>query len=312
MKKLLPILYTLYSILHTFAALAKISAADVSLSISPPVVEILIAPNKKLTQTFILKLDGDNLTVTPELHLFKPSDNAGHVALDPLPLNPALIPLVVTSSLPLNTPHIVSGETISIALTFEAPTSDLPQDLYLALVVKTGAIEPIESDPTTSPGISSLILVTINPTSVLPINLEITDFETPHLHDSALPLELSPSLKNNADIMIRPEGKLEVFSPTGKTVFSTDLYPNLVLGNSSRTLYSIQDTLYSPLSWAPSWKNLGPHRVRLTIMTQGGTKLSEIEKTVWVLPIRATIIIFLGMLVLVIIWKNRSSSNVSD
>lgn len=286
---------------------SPVKAQQATLSISPPVVEILIAPNKRITQTFIVKHDGA-VVITPTLHLFKPSGVNGQAQIDPNPLTPPQIPLVVTSSLPLGNPYHPSSDLTEITLTIEAPTTDTPQDLYFALLVTTEPVASFATASTTAPGIASLIVATVNPGSVYPIDVSLENFDTPHIQDSALALTLSPLLKNNTDLMIRPGGKYEVFAPSGKTVFSTNLYPNLVLGNSSRL---VQADGPAPLEWTPTWKDLGPYRHRLTIETQGGSKLVESEKTVWVFPIRASIVIFLGVLVLILIWRSsmRSSSS---
>jgi len=100
--------------------------------------------------------------------------------------------------------------------------------------------------------------------------------------------------------MIRPEGNYQIVSPSGKVVYESKLYPALILGNSSRTiqgsepntLYSIQNTAYSPapLTWSPSWSDIGPHRLSLTITTLGGSKITQVEKVVWLLPLTGIII----------------------
>ncbi|KKU44481.1 MAG: hypothetical protein UX62_C0061G0006 [Microgenomates group bacterium GW2011_GWA2_46_7] len=210
------------------------------------------------------------------------------MSIDPTPLSPAGLPITIKITGPNTTP----------TLTFEAASTDAPQDIYLALVFK--------ATPTQSPlarqslgvggAISSLILVTITPTGLLPVDLEIKDFSPPTIHDSWLPLALTPSLSNNTPTMVRPEGLYEVISPVGKVVFTLPLYPHLILGSSYRLLKSSVSNLPSDLTWKPHWSNLGPYRLRLTINTQGGTKLSEIEKVVWILPLR--FLIFTTLLVL--------------
>lgn len=264
-------------------------AQSVSLSVSPPVVEILLAPNKKVTQTFTLQTQGADLTITPELHLAHPSDDSGHVSVDPNPLSPATIPLTVT----------ITGPSIAPTLTFEAASMDIPQDVYLALVFKAnpaGSAEQLDSRASsTLPAISSLILVTIIPTASLPINLEIQNFSPPVIHDTWIPLTLTPTIVNHTPIMVRPEGKYEIIDPAGKTVFSLPFYPNLILGNSSRKILGDGPL---PLSWSPTWSNIGPYRLRLTVTSQGGTKLTEVEKVIWLLPLRLGIITIILLIII--------------
>ena len=292
-----------------FGSSSPAHAQSVSLSISPPVVEILLAPNQSVSQTFTLQTQGENILVTPELHLAHPSDSSGHVEIDSTPLSPSSIPLTIKFSGPSHTP----------TLTFTAANTDKAQDVYLALVFRASPPSTIYDlrSTITTPSISALILVTITPTDTLPINLEIKDFSPPLFHDSWFPLTFTPFLTNNTPTMIRPEGQYEIISPSGKTVLSLPLYPNLILGNSSRLLQGtvpcqpLQGTVPcnpTPLTWSPTWRNLGPHTLRLTITTTGGTQIIQVEKTIWILPVRIAIITVLFILLFIIFLVTRGKS----
>ncbi len=277
-----------------------VAAQNVSLSISPPVVEILLAPGKKVEQTFTLQTTGENLAITPELHLATPSDSQGHMTIDPNPLVPSSIPLTFK----------ITGPSSMPTLTFEAANIDVPTDIYLALVFKVNPAGSPEANDSraspTLPAISALILVTINPGGLTPIDLAIKNFSPPALHDSYLPLTLSPLLHNNTSIMIRPEGLYEIISPLGKTVLSLPLYPNLILGNSSRSLQSTINHQPSTIIWSPTWRNLGPHTLRLTITTAGGTQITQLEKTIWLLPLTGIIIVLIFIIILLTLFFKRT------
>lgn len=269
-------------------------AQQTSLSLTPPVVEILISPNKQVTQTFNLSYLGPNLLLIPELHSITPKGNNGHVDIESKPLDPASIPLVIKSSKPLGEPiELTESGSLPLTLTFEAPTTDKAIDVYLALVLKTVSADDLRSASSTTPAISALILVSINPTGVSPIELNISQYELPVIHDSWHKLIVEPELENETPFMIRPEGKFVVLSPSGKSVQETTLFPNLILGDSSRAILGLDGQLSIPLTWEPSWNDIGPYRFRLTINTQGGSKLAESEKTIWILPIRALSIFIL-------------------
>jgi hypothetical protein len=276
-----------------FASSAK--AQPVTLSVSPPVVEIMLAPNKQVTQIFTLKTEGENLEVIPELHLAKPADSTGHIEIDPAPYDQTTAPLTIS----------LAGSNTTPILTFEAQSTDVAKDVYLALVFvpKTNLPASERTTPTT-PSIAALILVTINPSGVMPIDLEITAFSPPYLHDSWNPLNLTATIKNNVDIMIRPEAIYEIISPSGNTLFSLRLDPNLILGHSSRLLTP-------QLTWSPTWKNLGPHTLRLRVATQGGTKLTQVEKTIWIMPIRITVIGFIIIVFLLTLIYKRTRFKVA-
>ncbi len=303
---------------YSLSFLAKPIMADSTvLSITPPVVEVMIAPNKKFSQTFNLEYSGNNLSFIPEIHTVKPLDQNGHALINPEPLNPSTIPLIVTSNHEFGKTIVPSGTTIPITLTFEAASTDIVEDVYLALVVQAATQNNESTSSAATPAISALILVTINPNGVMPINLDIEKFESPTLHDSRLPLTITPEFVNKIPIMIRPTGRYEVISPSGKIVFTLPLYPNLLLGDSNRAILGQvkegdKATPAVPLTWNPSWKNIGPHRLHLTIETQGGTKITDIEKVVWVLPIRLLLTIILILLLIIFIaWKNRPKTQIN-
>ena len=283
-----------------------IHAQSVSLSISPPVVEILLAPNKKVSQVFTLKTQGENIAITPELHLATPSDSDGHMMIDPKPLNPNSLPLTAI----ITSPTIHDLQSTIYNITFEAANTDVSQDVYLALVFRASPPSTIYDlrSTITSPlarqslgvggAISSLILITITPAGVIPIDLSLKNWDLPFFHDSYLPLTLTPELTNNTSVMIRPQGDFTVISPTGKTIFSLPLYPNLVLGHSSRNIQ---------LSYSPSWHDLGPYRLRLTLTTEGGTQITQREKVIWIIPLR--LILIICVLIILILGLTQRKKN---
>jgi len=283
-----------------------IHAQSVSLSISPPVVEILLAPNKKVSQAFTLKTQGENLAITPELHLATPSDSDGHMMIDPKPLTPNSLPLTAI----ITSPTIHDLQSTIYNITFEAANTDVSQDVYLALVFRASPPSTIYDlrSTITSPlarqslgvggAISSLILITITPAGVIPIDLSLKNWDLPFFHDSYLPLTLTPELTNNTSVMIRPQGGFTVISPTGKTIFSLPLYPNLVLGHSSRNIQ---------LSYSPSWHDLGPYRLRLTLTTEGGTQITQGEKVIWIIPLR--LILIICVLIILILGLTQRKKN---
>ncbi len=270
------------------AASSVVVAQSATLSISPPVVEILIAPNKTVSQTFKISTGESDVTLIPEIHLVRPSGDSGHVEIDPSPINESEIPLVITSNPPLNIPFTAKEQQFTLNL--EAASSDIAQDVYLALVFRAVSSDH-QQNLDIGAAISALILTSINPSGIMTINLEIADFEPRLIHDAWIPLSLAPSLANKDSLMIRPEGTFEILAPSGKSVYKNKIHPNLILGSSSRKIEASVDSKPTHLSWQPSWNDLGPHRLLLTINTQGGSKITEVERVIWILPIRLIIIL---------------------
>ena len=288
-----------------FGGTQPVKAQEVSLAVSPPVVEILLAPGKSVSQAFTLKTQGENIAITPELHLATPSDSDGHMMIDPKPLTPNSLPLTAI----ITSPTIHDPQSTIYNITFEAANTDVSQDVYLALVFRASPPSTIYDlrSTITTPSISSLILITITPAGVIPIDLSLKNWDLPFFHDSYLPLSLTPELTNNASVMIRPQGNFTVIAPGGKTIFSLPLYPNLILGNSSRIIQSTIHDLPSTISWSPTWSDLGPYRLRLTLTTEGGTQITQGEKVIWIIPLR--LLLILCVLIILILGLTRHKKN---
>jgi len=305
-------------------SLPPVAAAQTSaLTISPPVIEVLLAPNKKVVHAFEISNQGESSDFIANLHNFTPTDNIGHGTVSPTPLDPTSVPLILrlaNSDRQLRVPFsLPSGASTQLVLEVESATFDLSVDSYLALVVspKTNDVTPQNSTSQTIPGLASLILVTLTPDGNLPIKLNIEDFDLPLLHDNLTPLYLRPTLYNASPIMLRAGGSLEIISPRERTHFTLPLYPNLILKESKRIIQGSNQAdppLPTPLTWQPSLFNLGPYRIRLHITTVGGSQITEIEKTIWLLPIRAIIIVILIAVIsiyLLLSLKKRPSSKTS-
>lgn len=288
-------------------------AQSVGLSIDPPVVEILLAPNKKLIQAFEIKNQGEKGDFAVTLHAVTPEGTFGHVAIDRNPLDMTTIPLVVklqNANLELGKPFTIdAGNSQQIVISIEGASTDETTDAYFAVVVQS--MGSVAGDITSSAGISGLVLTTLTPSGSIPVNMTIENFNPPLIHDSSTPLVFRPELKNNSTSMLRPEGKLEIISPRGNHNSEIKLFPNLVLKNSSRTLVGAtgEPPQGIPLTWRPSLANIGPYTFRLTVTTPGGTKIQAIEGTVWLFPIRKLV----GLLAVIIlgttIYSMRSRKN---
>lgn len=305
------------SVMALLYSVERIHAQSVGLSISPPVVELILAPNKKVIQSVTIKNQGETAEFAVNIHKITPAGNEGHVEIEVSPLDPASIPLVVSlgnADIAFNVPFsIKGGESRQIVLSIEGANVDAVEDTYLALVVKP--VTPAGVKPTSSAGISSFILTTLTPSDTIPLNIEIADLSLPYIHDSMIPLSINGTFKNSTPVMIRPEGKVELISPAGRTMQEIGIYPHLVLGDSSRSLFmkTIGDTPQpAPLIISTSPFTLGPHKIRLTALTVGGTRLDELEATVWFFPIRATIALCMLLLIGMVVRVRTRHKNVQS
>lgn len=316
----MPLLFTLLllsSLLFSFAPLTH--AQTTGLSISPPVVEILLAPNKNIIQSFELTNQGESGQFVANIHAVIPIDNEGHTTIDPTPLDLTTIPLIPTlanADKELGQPFTLpAGQSTQLVLKLESASTDTSSDTYLALVVSP-ASPPSQIFTQTNPALSALILITLSGDNLIPIDLTVDDFELPLLHDNLTPLEITATLHNSAPVMLRTEGSLEIISPRNSTTTTISLYPHLVLSGSNRLIQGKSDDnppLPIDLRYHPTLGNLGPYRFKLEIITLGGSQITSLEKTVWLLPLRATLILLLLAIaisiLLISLRKRRHSQN---
>jgi len=296
--------------------------ASSGLSLSPPTVEIILSPNKSITQAFTLTNQGEKADFVVNLHRVTPIDSYGHVTLSSTPttlFDPLIISLLGKRE--FNAPFtLLEGETTELIITLTALDFSIPSDQYLALVI-TQIETNFSSTTHTLPSLSSLLFITLaSPTESLPISLELTDFSPPLFHDPALPLTLSPTLHNQAQTMLRTQGKLQLFTPTNKLSKTIKLYPSLSLAGGNRTLisYTISgecpeeltsvtslptNCLITPLPLSLDFSPLaiGPHRLTLSIQTIGSQEVLSQEKIIWLFPFRAIITIILLAIIIYIL-----------
>lgn len=294
-------LFCFVFLISDFGLATHIGAAEMSLAVSPPVTEILLAPNTPVQQTIFLKTNGADLTVIPELHRVTPSDDFGHVTVNPATINLSDLPFVVSSDPPLDTPITTQGD-LELTLTFQALSSVAPTDSYLALVFRTVTPSPAPEQLDLTGSISALIFVSLSPSETTDINLELLQFDLPLLHDPTLPLTLTPILHNQTSSMIRTRGSLTITSSGGSELTKLELYPHLILGDASRQLQSDQNGLPADLIYQPKWYQFGPHRISLTITTESGRTILESEKVIWLFPWRITLA-FILVAVLIILTR---------
>lgn len=289
MKKIFVLLLPL-----TFLLMVPHAHADVGLSITPPVSEVLISPNKSLRTTLQLTNNGEDTSVILSLHSLTPTGELGHSTIDPKPLNLSSIPIVIRlAGLELDTPiPLASNQSLPITLDLEAANLNEPTDVYFAILARP--IEPNESHTLTSttPGITALFLTTITPSASLPTNIALTPPQLPIIQDTSLPLSLDIKAENKTNIMLQVQAKVKLVSPNNATLTESNIDPKLILGNTTR--------LISPFTFNLSLYHFGPHTLTIELITLGGRTLTTNSYVIWLLPLRYILVTFVVILLITI------------
>jgi len=289
MKKIVILLLTL-----TFLLLPQHASATTGMSISPPVTEILISPNKSVSTTIQLTNDGDDTSVILSLHRLIPQGDQGHSTIDPKPLNISTIPLVINlTGADLGIPFkLEAGQTKGVTVQLEAANLDEPTDVYFAILARSVGKDTNPSVSQASPGITTLFLTTITPSASLPTNIALIPPDLPIIQDTTLPLNSKVVAENKTSIMLQVQGKVKLVAPNKAVIQESTFDPTLILGSTTRQL--------STFSYQLSPNNLGPHTLTIELTTVGGRVLTEHSYIVWLLPLRYILIAIVMLTILII------------
>lgn len=304
MQKTIVFTLTIITLFWLFLPLSQ--ARESAISITPPVMEILLKPGKSVIQAFNIQNQGETADFTAEIVKIMPIDSYGHTTTENYQRIPELEITLQNADREFGKPFALqAGESSQLVVKLNAApvAGDVEaKDYYLGLALANstpGCQTDFQKRCTDlTPTLVSLLLVTVTPTDKLPVSLEIDNWLLPRLADSFSPLLMDITVKNKSTAMIRPTGSVAITDFLGRTVHKQTLYPHLILAGHNRTLQGLSGELNSeitadlqatPLSWTPGWR-LGPHQITLTLQTASGDTIIESGKTIFLLPYKLLLI----------------------
>lgn len=258
-------------------------AQSLSLSLWPPLLEVMIQPGKSITQVYKLTNNSDHdLEITPQVFPFEPKGELGQIEINFSP-PPSLAPapfFSFASREKFNQPFsLATGETKELVLKIAINQNNQEKDYYYTLLFST-AEEPL--NPSTQEEgksgaivrVGSNILITTSQLGKPPLLGKITSFSLPLIIDSFSPLTPKVVLENWGKTLWKPFGQIEIWGPFQQKN-EIKLKEQNVLANSSRQL-DIE-------SFSPRWP-IGPFKAKLEFsLNEDGQKLSS-ETSFWYLP----------------------------
>jgi hypothetical protein len=193
-----------------------------NLSISPPILELIIQPGKTVKQTYAISSDVDNIKLTPDIVYFVPDGNNGNISL--------------TDS---KVPDWIFFDQKSSTLTISPPENAEEVDHFMTLVFTSESPVDLTNQNSTSISsqIGSNILLTISRDGNPKKSAEIVEFSAPKIVDSLFG-------KINYDITLKNDGN-SFWKPNGKIIINNDniikLAPFNVLSNYKRNISCIEN-----------------------------------------------------------------------
>lgn len=277
-----------------------VRAQSLSLSIAPPVVEIMIKPGKTITQIIKITNGGESTMITPLLKEFTLNglqENSNFI-------RDSWIEILNRDLAFDKTFFLKTGEEKQVVLKI-SPPKDLPEkDFFRVLLFTTQPVIPFDySQSSISQSIGCLILINVTSTGMKNKAAEISAFQVPKIIDSFSPLETRILVKNSGDTYFRPLGNITLKGLIGQTDFA--LNPNLFLPSETKllTVGEIPSARDDKTLSLPGFY-LGKYTLTTTFTLDEGTiKISQ-TKTFYAIPWKG-MLTFLLILFFWMIMKKR-------
>ena len=188
-----------------------------ALSFTPTATDLTLMPGETLTKNFTLTNDStvtkNYLTALNLVH-FDATTNEPIFDAWPASLNSSVI--IDTNDFTLD-----ANAQKNITVTISLPANTTASSLVLGLIITEVAPATVVQ---VTPGVSSLIFVTIGQPSVLPV---LTGFSASSFIRSSLPIDFTGNIINNGDRTLQPLGTVTVYNAFSKRLATFDINPTV-------------------------------------------------------------------------------------
>jgi len=269
-----------------------------TLTVTPPLSEIIIKPGKTITQAFTIKNEGGvDLEVTPSIVDFSPDGKTGAPIVLP---NNANFPFASLENLDkkMNTPFkLKAGTSDQLVVHITIPEKAEEKEYYQTLIFKTQPLGLNSLDNTRSISnawIGVHMLISVSNTGEQLGNLTTHSFEYPKVIDMFSPLVLKLTAKNTGKNYVKAQGDIKISNMMNDVVKVLPILPENVLAQSVRELHaSIPDpndpksATAVPFEYRPLFL-FGPHRIEVNLYAERQTQEPQ-AFMVYALPISPTL-----------------------
>jgi len=235
MKKAVIALLTI--IAFAFAARPAFSSSF-SLSLSPPLVEIVSPPGKKTTYAFQLKNDSSSpLLLTPKIFSFEPVGDQGQIKIVPLKEECASWFSLINANISLDKPFLLPPHQAQQLVLKISPPQNTPHgDYYQTFVIQQEQSQEknqSNSNSQTLGGVGANILLTISKTkpdkkaAIMEFKLKNALFK--NFIDSFSSPEFTLKIKNEGEAFFKPQGEIVLLPDNQKLTLRPD---NILAGHS--------------------------------------------------------------------------------
>lgn len=243
------IVVSFISVIVFFTSVVSVSAQQITLSISPPIIQTIIKPGKSILIAYTLKNVGDPAVLKSFVRSFTPKNNLGQIDIQDELNGPVRFSLD-NSVIKLDEPYFLkNGETQQLLLRIRIPDGAPEGDYYYTLLSQTQ--EPPSSDGSTASQaratIGSNILITITNTGSLELKGGIAQFDILsrfkfnifgkkiNVIDSSDYVPVVLVVNNTGNNSFQPQGQIRLTGNFGEMA-NYDIIQQNILAHSQRLL----------------------------------------------------------------------------
>lgn len=328
-KSLVLFIIILHSIFYIPSYIPSVSAQQVTLSISPPIIETVIKPGKEILIAYDLKNYGDSTVISTKILPFYPKDNYGNILIKKEFEGPIRFSLD-NSIIQLNEPFFLkSGSGQQLLLRIRIPEGAPEGDYYYTILAETQPRADLSSGAasTAKATIGANILITVTNTGNLDNKGRISFFDTLarfkisffgkiiRLFDSSDKIPVTLVINNYGRNIIKPYGKITLKGNFGEKA-EYDILPQNILAGSQRLIIatpSAEIKLKTPASLIMSGFFIGKYNLlaNLGFTEEGGpTQLSTIS--FFAFPFKISLAILSAVFITTFIIKKRQKDEDDD
>lgn len=301
-------------IIFFFLFLSAFSFAQtLSLSISPPLLEVVIKPGKSILIAYNVENSGDPVVLTPQVLSFEPSDERGNIKLKEIegPLRFSLD----NSEIELGKPFLLKSKSSQqLLLRIRVPENAPEGDYYYSLALTSSPNLPQEKNVSTATQatIASNILITITESGVLDIKPKIVFFDVIpkiqlpflgkiKLFDSFEKIPVVLKIANTGKNFMKAQGEITLEGVLG-TKIKWDLVPSNILAQSERLIFASSEAEIKPFFYnkkpvsliLPKGFYLGKYTLRAKVnFGEESPTILNASTSFFAFPIKLTLILLI-------------------
>lgn len=288
-----------------FAQAIPASNSFLSLTISPPVTYVTLAPGERATHTITLTYDGPTaITLMPKLVNFNPAESGQGIALEETHSFPYLDP---------NQPNpfqqsltLEPGNPTQFQIPIAVPTSASLREFHLTVLFPASPSQRVamgNNQANVAGTIGSNLIVLVSSDGRDLSRLSIKSIQGVRIVDSFGQIKLRALAQNAGPTATIASGSAVIKNGRGNIVQSYDIYPDVILANSSRLLRIIgpDHTDEEPQALdiithsAPFL--LGQYTLEIHLQDAQGNNQATESIQIWALPFLLIAVLLLGILV---------------